>query len=731
MSLRTRLMLLLAVSLLPLLAALLYSEVAQQRERQEEIRRDATRQALQLSAELTRLVEGVQQTLRAVAASPLVRQSAAATCDDYLHSLELPAHGSAAIGVSDATGRVHCLSRRVSAQQLDVRDRYYFTEAMRTNEMVTGVYAVGRAAGAKAVHFGFPLQDGSGRPVGVAFAPLNLHWLAEQLSARALAPGSTVTITDRHGTVLVRLPEMRRAGEPLEAAWRPLLSAAAAGSVELDGPAGDDRQVVGYVPLGHGPSGMFVAVGLSSREVMAPLQHAATRALALAFGGIALALLLARVLSERFVMRPLQRLGDGAAALQAGRLDTRLAESDAEFGRVARAFNALAHTLQSKERQRDEAERQLREAREQAEASTRSMSQLLTVASHDLRQPIHSMTLSAALLSQRLRGQPEEPIAQRLKRSSSHLVELLNGLLNVSQLDAGTVAPRFAPVSVGELLHSVAEEFQAQAGEAGVALQCAPSTAWVRSDAALLRRILVNYVSNALKYTPRGGEVRLDAVAHPEDDTVELRVSDTGIGIAPAQHDAVWQEFRQLANPERDLGKGLGLGLAIVRRIGALLGHPLAMSSQPQLGSCFTVTAPAVSPAGSDGLDERQARLRGRVLLVDDDAGVAESTADLLRDAGLEVTACGSAEAAMDLLSRPGPPFDAVLADYRLPAQSGLEVIRAARARWPGVLAMMMSGGLPAARVRECEDEHVHLLLKPVSPQALFDALDALHDDLR
>lgn len=724
MTLRTRLLALLIAALVPPIGVLLFNEATQQREREDEIRRDAVRQAKQLAGELTRLVDGVEQMLRAVAASPIARQRDSAQCDEFLRELQLASYGSASIGVADATGAVTCLSRRVNPAQLDVHERFYFREALRTNALATGEFAIGKSAGAKAVHFGFPLQDTQGRPVGVAFAPLNLQWLAEQLSARALPPGSSVTITDRNGTVLVRLPEMRLSGTPLPPAWRALLNGPGAAPADIPDLGDNTDQVVGYVPLGKGPNGMFVAVGLSKSQVMAPLRHATARAAALGVMSVLLAIALAWLLAERFLYRPLQRLTDGAAALRLGDLAARIDEravGDAQFAAVAATFNALAESLQVREAERDDAEQQLRQARDRAEASTRSMSDLLAVASHDLRQPIHSMGLSAALLSQRLKGQPEEPVAQRLRRSSAHLVELLNGLLNVSQLDAGRITPELRDFPADELLQSVTEEFQEQATEAGIALHCEPTSSWIRSDAALLRRVLVNYVSNAIKYTPRGGRIVIDGVRG--DGQVELRVSDTGIGIAPGLHDAVWEEFRQLANPERDLTKGLGLGLAIVRRIGVLLGHRLDMRSVPHRGSCFSVRVPAAAVSSAAPGDEPVRRLRGRLLLVDDDTAVCASTADLLRDCGLEVASCHSAEAALSLIAESDAAFDAVLADYRLPAQSGLAVIRAARARWPGVAGLMMTGGAPAARVHECEEERVRVLLKPVGERELLSAL--------
>lgn len=726
LSLRTRLTAVFAACLLFVVGTMAWAERRQHQARQDDVRAAAQREAVLLAGELTRLVEGVEQLLHAVAVAPVARLRDAPECDRYLEQLQQAAHGSAALGITDAGGRVTCLSRRVSAQQLDAHDRYYFTETMRRNALVTGVYAVGRAAGAKAVHFGYPVQDAKGRAQGVAFAPLNLDWLARQLSDRRLPGHATLTVADHRGTVLVRLPEMRLAGQALPAPWRALMDRPAAGTEELPGIGGGGPQLVGYVPLGQGPQGLFVAVGLTSEHALGPGQRAHERALWLAAGAALLAVVLAWLLVERFVHRPLERLLVLAGALRRGEASPRAADEPpegSEFRRLALELQALGETLQQREAA-------LRAARDRAEAASRSLADLLAVAGHDLRQPVQSMVLSAALLGHKLQGRPEAPAAQRLQRSARHLVAMIDGLLSVSQLDAGRITPELRVFPLGELVEGVVEEFAQGAALGGLALQCEGGPPlWVRSDPALLRRVLVNCVGNAVKYTPAGGRVGVAWRALEGGAEAEVRIADTGVGIAPEQQARVWEPFRQLGNAERDLDKGLGLGLAIVRRIAALLGHGVALQSRPGRGTVVTLRLACGTPALAGVPDDSAALapLGGRLLLVDGDEAVVASTAELLEALGVEVVACTSAEQAMARLHGARQPFDAVLAEHRLPAQSGLEVLRAARARWPAVHAVLTGGSLPAARRAECAAEGIAVLDKPFGERALHAALAPLH----
>jgi signal transduction histidine kinase len=308
---------------------------------------------------------------------------------------------------------------------------------------------------------------------------------------------------------------------------------------------------------------------------------------------VLLGLALAHLISQRYVHQPLRKLESTAERLRAGDFSARAPVGDldnSEFGRLADTFNRLSTQLQKWHAENDVAQEALRVARDEALRASQSKTSFVASVGHDLRQPLHAMAITASLLKLKLKNMPEAVIAERMGRSVSNLSDLVHALLDVSQLDAGLIEPEVSDFTVDSLLQSSTEDFVDQATAKGVRLVVEPSAESVRSDPRLLRRMVQNIVSNAVKYTPAGGTVTARAVAH--DDAVEIVVSDTGPGIPAAQQQAVWEEFRQLANPERDHRKGLGLGMSIVKRMADLLGHEVSLSSASGKGTSVTVRVP-------------------------------------------------------------------------------------------------------------------------------------------
>ncbi len=250
-------------------------------------------------------------------------------------------------------------------------------------------------------------------------------------------------------------------------------------------------------------------------------------------------------------------------------------------------------------------ERALREAKEQAERANLAKTRFLDAASHDLRQPAQSLALLTALLGQELQGHPAAAIIEHLQASVDALAVLLDGILDVSRLDAGLVAAAPEVFSVQALLAPLSGEYGYRAREKGLRFAVVPSSLSVISDPALLARILRNLVENAVRYTPSGGVV---VGCRRLGDVVEINVCDTGIGVASEELENVFEEFVQLGNPARDRRQGLGLGLAVVRRLSDLLGHEVKVRSTPGRGSCFSVSVP-LAEAGLAGDLPRHERL--------------------------------------------------------------------------------------------------------------------------
>mgnify|MGYP000955487134 CR=1 FL=1 len=253
---------------------------------------------------------------------------------------------------------------------------------------------------------------------------------------------------------------------------------------------------------------------------------------------------------------------------------------------------------------------ELHQAKEQAERANIAKSKFLAAASHDLRQPVQSLLFFIHVLKERLTGHDARPLVQTMEQALDALKGLLDGILDLSKLDAGVVTPAMVPFPIATLLDRLHTQYAGQFAAKGLRLTVCPSPAVVFSDPTLLGRILGNLIENALKYTPSG---RVLVGCRPRVDSVRVEVWDTGPGIPPDQLTVIFEEFVQIGNPERDRAHGLGLGLAIVRRLSALLNHPVTVRSRPGHGSVFAVEVPRArrtppppqgktSPDGADGL---------------------------------------------------------------------------------------------------------------------------------
>ncbi len=370
---------------------------------------------------------------------------------------------------------------------------------------------------------------------------------------------------------------------------------------------------------------------------------------------------------------------------------------------------------------------------ELVESANREKSRFLASASHDLRQPLHAISLFTSVLER----SPSDPDNAQTIERLSHSVRLLNQsldtMLDISRLDAGAVQPEVLPLKVHELLLSLNHTFSGSAEARGLQLRFrAPGDLRVVSDLQLLTRLLGNLIDNAIKYTHSGGVLvaARSGAASGRAGWVRFDIVDTGIGIAGEHQQRVFDEFFQLANPQRDRAAGLGIGLSIVKRLAHLLGHPLALSSRPQRGTRFRVwvkeagapmpgpvgaePVPAVAPAGRD--------LPRHVLVIDDEPVSREAMALLLSSCGCTVHPAGDLAQAQHLLK--DHPIDAVVSDFRLSGERhGLDHLLALRRHSPQLRTLLVTGETAPQRIAEIRASGVPFLHKPVRAQQLLDAL--------
>lgn len=369
-------------------------------------------------------------------------------------------------------------------------------------------------------------------------------------------------------------------------------------------------------------------------------------------------------------------------------------------------------------------------ARQAAEVANRAKTQFFAAASHDLRQPLHAMGLFAEALRQRT----HEPDVARLVNSINESVDALEGLfselLDITRIDSGGVTPQAASFRLDDVFRRLRLHFEPSAFEKGLALRMRGGAHVVHADPLLVERVLRNLVANAIRYTDDGAVL---VGCRRRGDRLFLQVWDTGVGIPAEEQSRIFEEFYQVPGRKivtADQRKGLGLGLAIVARLAALMQAPLTMRSTPAKGTVFALELPmGSSPEGAAveaSVDRSVAAptLAGRTLLVvEDDAAVREGLEVLLVAWGARVFAYASASALRAACDGPSAPVrpDLVVADYRLEAGStGVDVITWLRARHGSWLpAVIVTGSTTAGLETDAQQHDFHLLTKPVVPNKL------------
>ncbi|RZA17085.1 MAG: response regulator, partial [Proteobacteria bacterium] len=353
-------------------------------------------------------------------------------------------------------------------------------------------------------------------------------------------------------------------------------------------------------------------------------------------------------------------------------------------------------------------------ALQRADESNRAKTKFLAAASHDLRQPLHVMTVWLGVLRQYKIDEDTRGIVNKLESMNQALSRQLEGLLDISKLDADIVTPRLAPCSLDALLTGHQQAMEPVAHLKGIHLEllCDESLA-VATDETLFSRILRNLTDNALKFTRRGGSVRL-SLQRDGDDAV-LSVADSGVGIAEEELEYVFQEFYQVASTERSRSEGLGLGLSIVRRLCALLGVQLALESKFGVGTTFKLRLPLSSLEEEPIVETPAPEVVGlSVLVIDDELDVRESTQALLRGCNVHLAASG-AEA---LKIAQAVFIDVILSDLRLrDGESGIDVIKLLHKVRPEAHAVIITGDTAPQRLRTVISAGIPLMIKPVDPQ--------------
>ena len=572
------------------------------------------------------------------------------------------------------------------------------------------------------------VPDSSGEG-SVTLAEVNLKFIWSVVAGIKVGEKGYAYVVDAGGR-LVAHPDIHQVLQMTDLSALPQVRAALAGATNAP-PRSTERAIDPQgrpVLTAHTviqPLGWHVFVEQPHSEALAPLYASLSRHTVILLLALALALAASATLARRMVA-PIRELQSGAQKIGAGDLAHRIhvATGD-ELEELAKQFNHMGAQLQESYA---DLERRIAERTRDLEAANQAKSRFLAAASHDLRQPIHALSLLAAQLDTSGRPADRDRAIAQIKAGIETLGGLFDDLLDISKLEAGAVVAQREDFAVSAVLDAIRTQFAPEVREKGLRLKVLPSDAYVHSDPVLLQRIVANFVSNAVRYTERGGIL---VGARRRGSNLQIAVWDTGCGIPEERREDIFREFVQLDSPNRDRGKGLGLGLAIVARLAPLLGSRVELKSIPGKGSMFAIRVPlaaharaghAISIHRYDNERSHGAALQGVfVMVVDDDKSARAGMQGLLERWGCLAITAGSAAEALVLLPQHDRALDLLICDYHLSAgENGVEAIRRIRAASNNMTPAILVTGDASPAVLEAAKAHGHPVIhKPVAPAKL------------
>jgi len=360
---------------------------------------------------------------------------------------------------------------------------------------------------------------------------------------------------------------------------------------------------------------------------------------------------------------------------------------------------------------------------EQALKANKDKSRFLAAASHDLRQPIHSLSLLTSALTPEITSTRGKKILDQINNANQAMLNLLHSLLDISKLDAGVIKPEIKVVNMAEVIDSLVAEFKPVALENGLQLRSRRCNFITRTDPILLATIIRNLLQNAIRYTPQG---KILIACRKRGTSIHLQVWDTGKGIAKADQEIIFAEYQQLHNPERDQNKGLGLGLSICKRLGLLLDIPISLQSQPGKGSVFTLELPLLPTSDSQSIHSMAPKKPASVstnrfdntviLVIDDNHSVLEAMSTLLEGWGCKVLTADSIETTLEVVQQSPDSIDAVIADYRLRHDTtGVDAINKLKKTYAlDIPSVLITGDTAPEQMQEIEAHGLPILHKPI-----------------
>src|SRR6266446_5949337 len=450
LSLTGRMFLLVVIAVLPALVIQAVNEYALRTSREDDIRQRVIQITKQFGEEIQAIREGASQLLLALGELDEVQRRDSLECRNTFAKLKVRFESYSRLGAADTSGRVFCSSGPMTEES--VADTEFFKRAIAEDKLAVGNYFVHPVTGEKMIHFAQQFHGPDGKLAGVAFAGVDLKWLAEHLKERGLTPSQSILIADRLGNIVARLPKGEAlVGKNMRKSHEEIMDGDKDGWEEAAGVDGIMR-IFGFNPAQLPPKDFFLSAGQAKAEAMEPIEAATKRGILLILLGLLAAMYLAWVGGRRFIKRPIANLLEGTAEWGRGHYDARVKIDDrsSEIGRLGIAFNDMADALAARHAAQQRAEEELRhlnatlESRierrtvELAEAN-RAKSQFLANVSHEIRTPVNGVLGMLELVRQTRLDQKQHRYIATAQRSAEILLAIINEILDISKIEAGKI----------------------------------------------------------------------------------------------------------------------------------------------------------------------------------------------------------------------------------------------------------------------------------------------------